>query len=127
MSDEVLKEIEQHECVFSDHRANSGCERCDICFAGLKLARIAREQYNEAIQMMVAWKAARERAEKAEMMRVGGGWQMTGWTCPKCGYSWAPFVAGCTNCNQPKVTITYGTGCSCPDRTSAGCPIHDVR
>ena len=26
-----------------------------------------------------------------------------GWVCPKCGYVWAWWVAGCSNCNQPKV------------------------
>jgi hypothetical protein len=25
-----------------------------------------------------------------------------GWTCPVCGYVWAFWVAGCSNCNRPE-------------------------
>lgn len=32
---------------------------------------------------------------------------MTGWVCPKCGASWAPFVHQCQRCNGPMLT---GTG-----------------
>lgn len=31
-----------------------------------------------------------------------------GWACPRCGYVWANWVAGCSNCNQPK-TITQSS------------------
>ena len=36
----------------------------------------------------------------------------TGWICPKCGYVWAIWVEGCSNCNQPtyEITTTDGTG-----------------
>ena len=35
----------------------------------------------------------------------------TGWMCPKCGYVWAIWVDGCSNCNQPtyKITTTDST------------------
>jgi hypothetical protein len=26
---------------------------------------------------------------------------MTGWTCPKCGACYAPFIAECHRCNAP--------------------------
>jgi rubrerythrin len=32
-----------------------------------------------------------------------------GWVCPKCGYVWAWWVAGCSNCNQPKVFTAQTT------------------
>ena len=31
-----------------------------------------------------------------------------GWICPKCGYSWAQWLAGCMNCNKPQ-TQTIST------------------
>lgn len=27
---------------------------------------------------------------------------LQGWTCPKCGYVWAPQTTGCSNCNRPE-------------------------
>lgn len=43
----------------------------------------------------------------------------TGWICPKCGYVWAVWVEGCSNCNQPKydTTVTDGTGTNHADKT----------
>lgn len=29
-----------------------------------------------------------------------------GWLCPKCGYVWAAWVDGCSNCNRPQYTVT---------------------
>lgn len=27
---------------------------------------------------------------------------MEGWTCPKCGHCYSPFVTDCANCNRPE-------------------------
>lgn len=32
-----------------------------------------------------------------------------GWMCPKCGYVWSPWIAGCKNCNQLR-SATWHTG-----------------
>jgi len=33
-----------------------------------------------------------------------------GWICPKCGYVWALWVAGCGNCNHTKTVVASSTG-----------------
>jgi uncharacterized OB-fold protein len=47
---------------------------------------------------------------------LGMGWKeawqtsQQGWTCPKCGRVWAPFVPSCAPCNNPpQVTTTDKT------------------
>ncbi len=42
-----------------------------------------------------------------------------GWECPKCGYVWAVWIEGCSNCNQPQyeITTTDGTGTNHADKT----------
>lgn len=45
-----------------------------------------------------------------------------GWICAKCGYSWAIWVVGCSNCNLSK-TITQGSTTIthiCPNPESTG-------
>ncbi len=51
----------------------------------------------------------RLNAENLEYYKTGNSY--TGWICPKCGYVWAIWVDGCSNCNQPKykITLTGGT------------------
>ena len=46
-----------------------------------------------------------------------------GWVCPKCGFVWAIYVMGCSNCNQVK-TISASSAnthyCTNP-RTDGSC------
>lgn len=32
---------------------------------------------------------------------------LEGWLCPKCGYVWAWWIAGCSNCNQAKTISAF--------------------
>ncbi len=41
----------------------------------------------------------------------------TGWICPKCGYVWAIWVEGCSNCNVPKYEIKSTGGTNHADKT----------
>ncbi len=40
-----------------------------------------------------------------------------GWLCPKCGYVWAIWVDGCSNCNVPKYEIKSTGGTNHADKT----------
>ena len=42
----------------------------------------------------------RTNAENLEHYKTGDSY--TGWICPKCGYVWAIWVDGCSNCNVPQ-------------------------
>ena len=41
----------------------------------------------------------------------------TGWMCPKCGYVWAIWVVGCSNCNVPQHEIKTTDGTNHVDKT----------
>ena len=59
----------------------------------------------------------RANAENLEHYKTGDSY--TGWICPKCGYVWAIWVDGCSNCNMPQMTveITDGSGTDHADKT----------
>ena len=40
-----------------------------------------------------------------------------GWICPKCGFVWAVWVDGCSNCNVPQYEIKSTDGTNHADKT----------
>ncbi len=40
-----------------------------------------------------------------------------GWMCPKCGFVWAVWVDGCSNCNVPQYEIKSTDGTNHADKT----------
>ncbi len=46
----------------------------------------------------MCWECFEEKANKTEKLHAG-------WECPKCGYVWAVWVEGCSNCNQPEYEV----------------------
>jgi hypothetical protein len=54
---------------------------------------------------------------------------VNGWTCPKCGACYAPFIGECHRCNSPNTTqIATGTGvpfpCTHPSVISDSAGLH---
>lgn len=57
------------------------------------------------------------------------GFGPQGWTCPKCGRVYAPFISECYACNQAatySVPTTTPPDYACTCGTSLMCPLHNA-